>query len=201
MQPLCPFVVINIELEPVLKSKKFIIHKDLIEKSKKGDTGSQYKLYGLYSKAMYNLSFRMMNSVVEAEDVLQEAFTEAFLKLKTYKYEASFGAWLKRIVINRCLNKLKKRNIQLVLVDNNEIPDSYDEDIKDNTEFEVEKIITAVQRLTDGYRVILELYLFEGYDHVEISQILNISVSTSKSQYSRAKMRLKSILRNEKAIR
>ncbi len=184
-----------------MKSKKFIVHKDLIEKSKQGHTGSQHKLYDLYSKAMYNLSFRMMNSVVEAEDVLQEAFTEAFLKLNTYKFEASFGAWLKKIVVNTSLNKLKKRNIQIVELGENEIPDSYDEKTEEYTEYEVDKIITAIQRLPDGYRVILELYLFEGYDHVEISQILNISVSTSRSQYSRAKMRLKSILRNEKAPR
>jgi len=182
------------------KSKNFILHKDLIEKSKKGDTGSQYKLYGLYSKAMYNLSFRMMNSVVEAEDMLQEAFTEAFFKLNTYKYEAGFGAWLKRITVNKCLNKLKKRNIQFVYTDNDQIPEGYDEDKEDNTEYEVSKIITAVQQLSDGYRVVLELYLFEGYDHEEISQILNISTSTSKSQYSRAKMRLRSILKNERTI-
>ncbi|MDX2443186.1 MAG: RNA polymerase sigma factor [Bacteroidales bacterium] len=181
-----------------MKSQEFIIHKDLIEGSKKGDTGSQYKLYGLYSKAMYNLSFRMMNSVVEAEDVLQEAFTEAFLKLKSYKYEASFGAWLKRIVINKCLNKLKKRNIQMIGVDEKDLPDSFEEDDEQNIDYEVDKIITGVQKLPDGYRVILELYLFEGYDHVEISQILEISVSTSKSQYSRAKKRLKSILNDGK---
>lgn len=198
MQPSILFVVINIEFEPVLKSQEFIIHKDLIEGSKKGDTGSQYKLYGLYSKAMYNLSFRMMNSVVEAEDVLQEAFTEAFLKLKSYKYEASFGAWLKRIVINKCLNKLKKRNIQMIGVDEKDLPDSFEDDDEQNIDYEVDKIITGVQKLPDGYRVILELYLFEGYDHVEISQILDISVSTSKSQYSRAKKRLKSILNNGK---
>lgn len=198
MQPSHLFVVINIEFEPVLKSQEFIIHKDLIEGSKKGDTGSQYKLYGLYAKAMYNLSFRMMNSVVEAEDVLQEAFTEAFLKLKSYKYEASFGAWLKRIVINKCLNKLKKRNIQMVLVDEKELPENIEEENEKDIKYEVDKIITAVQKLPDGYRIILELYLFEGYDHVEISQILKISVSTSKSQYSRAKMRLKSILKDEK---
>ncbi len=177
------------------KSQNFILHKELIEKSKKGDSGSQYKLYGLYSKSMYNLGFRMMNSVVEAEDVLQEAFTEVFLKLKTYKYEASFGAWLKRIVVNKCLNKLKKRNIQFVNADNNQIPESYEEDTDNYAKYEVDKIITAVQQLPDGYRVVLELYLFEGYDHEEISQILNISISTSKSQYSRAKLRLRKILK------
>jgi RNA polymerase sigma-70 factor (ECF subfamily) len=135
---------------------------------------------------------------VEAEDVLQEAFTEAFLKLKTYKYEASFGAWLKRIVINKCLNKLKKRNIQLILVDDKDIPENYEEENERDINYEVDRVITGVQKLPDGYRVILELYLFEGYDHVEISQILNINVSTSKSQYSRAKTRLRSILKDEK---
>ena len=143
----------------------------------------------------------MMNSVVEAEDVLQEAFTDAFLKLKTYKYEADFGAWLKRIVVNKCLNKLKKRNIQFIYTDNNQILEKYDEEKEDNTKYEVDKVIMAIQQLSDGYRVVLELYLFEGYDHEEISQILNISTSTSKSQYSRAKMRLRSILKNERPSR
>ena len=86
----------------------------------------------------------------------------------------------------------------MVLVDEKELPENIEEENEQDIKYEVDKIITAVQKLPDGYRIILELYLFEGYDHVEISQILKISVSTSKSQYSRAKMRLKSILKDEK---
>ncbi len=133
----------------------------------------------------------------EAEDMLQESFIEAFRKLDSYRYESSFGAWLKRIVINKCINQMKKKRVDLVLQD--EIPGIYEEPVTfddENLQLDVQKIHAAMEQLPEGYRVILSLYLFEGYDHVEISEIMNISVSTSKSQYMRAKSKLKDILRS-----
>ena len=93
------------------------IHKDIIEKSKKGNNKAQYQLYQLYAKAMYNTCYRMMNSQAEAEDMLQEAFTEAFMKLHTFRYESTFGAWLKRIVVNKCINEIKRRKTDLNFVE------------------------------------------------------------------------------------
>ena len=97
------------------------IHRDILELSMAGDSRAQYQLYQLYSKAMYNICYRMMNNREEAEDMLQESFSEAFLRLGTFRFESAFGAWLKRITVNKCINALKKRKANLVSVE--ELPD------------------------------------------------------------------------------
>lgn len=152
-------------------------------------------MYKLYYKSMYSVSLRIVNDTMEAEDVMQEAFLNAFRKINTYKGEVSFGAWLKRIVVNRSLDYLKKRKVQF-------------EDISENTatiadeqmpsgEVDIDKLKEAIQKLADGYRVVLSLYLLEGYDHKEISQILGISNSASRTQLLRAKNKLKEMLKAE----
>ncbi len=171
------------------------IHNEVIEACKKGDRKAQYELYKLYSKAMYNICFRICNSSAEAEDVLQEAFVEVFKKLHTFKGESTFGAWLKRVVVNRAINQIKKRKLELVSVekyDFKEETENNEEDIK----LQVEQVNKAIQLLPDGFRTVLTLYLIEGYDHKEIGEILNITESTSKSQFNRAKKRLLEIIKS-----
>jgi len=172
------------------------IHKDVIEKCKRGNALAQYKLYSLYSRAMYNICQRMMNSKEEAEDMLQEAFTDAFRKLHSFRYESSFGAWIKRIVINNCINEINRKKTELEFFDDMHFFEGKDE--QDDPDYEnqlsVENIRKAMEHLPKGSRMIFSLYLLEGYDHVEISQILNISESNSKSQYMRAKRKIKEVL-------
>lgn len=184
------------------------IHKDLIESCKEGSRKAQYLLYQQYSKAMFNICYRMMNSREEAEDMLQESFTECFLKLETFRYESTFGAWLKKIVIHKCINELKRKKTELVFSENLSIFKNQDIEYNEQEEVEinysVQKVISAMEQLSDGYRVIFSLYLLEGYDHTEISEILGISESTSKTQYMRAKHKLKELLKtnnNERKIR
>jgi RNA polymerase sigma-70 factor (ECF subfamily) len=170
------------------------IHRDILELSMAGDTRAQYQLYQLYSRAMYNICYRMMNNREEAEDMLQESFSEAFFRLGTFRYESAFGAWLKRITVNKCINALKKRKANLVPVE--DLPDQgapADEDA-DIAGLSVDKVREAMENLPEGYRVVFSLYLLEGYDHAEISQIMGISEATSKSQYSRARQRIRDIL-------
>jgi len=161
----------------------------------KGDVRAQYQLYSLYSKAMYNICYRMTNQLEEAEDMLQESFTYAFSKLGSFRFESSFGAWLKRIVVNTCINHLKKKRVDLVYTehDNDPLPE---DDYVDYGEIrlKVESVMKAVGQLPEGYRVVFSLYLLEGYDHKEISEIMGISESTSKSQFLRAKQKIKEIL-------
>ena len=173
------------------------IHRDIIELSKAGNQKAQYQLYRLYAKAMYNICYRMMHNQPEAEDLLQESFAEAFLKLDSFRYESSFGAWLKRIVVNKCINHLKKRRAQLVFTEN--VPETNtDEDRElDPNDLDVKRIYKAMEKLPEGYRVIFSLYLLEGYDHGEIAQIMGITESTSKSQFSRAKQKIKEILNKQ----
>lgn len=175
------------------------IHSPLIEGCKEGDVRSQYKLYNLYSKAMYNLSYRILNNQFDAEDILQEAFTDCFENISTFRYESTFGAWLKSIVVNKSINHLKRKRPELVY--DQFIPDIPEETIDDEPAYNHKQIFNAIEKLPDGYRVILTLYLLEGYDHQEIAGILKITESTSKSQFMRAKEKLKKILKDEKSRR
>jgi len=169
------------------------IDAPLIEECRQGNSKAQFRLYNQYAKAMYNLAYRMLNNREDAEDILQETFTECFRKLNSFRFESTFGAWLKRILINKCINHTRKKKINLTFYDN--LPADVSDD-EEEIVFETKKIFKGIEMLPDGYRIILTLYLLEGYDHSEISQILGISESTSKSQYSRAKEKLRNLIKN-----
>ena len=174
------------------------INAPLVERCRLGDRRAQAEIYKRYAKAMFNASLRITGSYVEAEDVLQEAFLSAFRELHSYKGDSSFGSWLKRIVINKSINSLRNRRLQLVpLGEQHDAaagpePADYSAD-SDETHWRADVVRRCVQELPDGYRVVLSLYLLEGYDHLEIAGILGISESTSKSQYSRARARLRAL--------
>jgi len=168
-------------------------HREIVEKCKSGNRHAQFELYRLYSKAMYNVCLRMLRSQEDAEDLLQNSFCDIFAKLHTFRYQSTVGAWIKRIVVNNCINHLKKRRLQFEELDNKLYglcETVADEDLKIN----VKAINNAILQLPDGYRVVFNLYLMEGYDHKEIATILGISEATSKSQYSRAKSKLRELL-------
>ena len=148
---------------------------------------------------MLNVCMRILNHLGEAEDVLQEAFIDAFAKIKDFRQEATVGIWLKQIVVNKAINQIRQRKVQLVDIDtfggdNYDIPDFQESFDEEEMKFEVERVKRAMQQLPEGFRVVLTLYLFEGYDHEEISKILNINESTSRTQYMRAKKRLLEII-------
>lgn len=167
------------------------IHAPLIEECRTGNRKAQYRLYNQYSKAMFNLAFRILNNREDAEDILQETFVDCFKSLSSFRFESTFGAWLKKILINKCINHIKRKKIDLMLCEN--LPDNICEEEAGEV-YDTTKIFKGIEKLPDGYRIILTLYLLEGYDHSEISQILGITESTSKSQYSRAKDKLRVLL-------
>lgn len=173
-------------------------HIELVAACRKGNRQAQFELYKLYAKAMYNVALRIVNNDDEAEDVLQEAFLDAFTRLESFRAETTFGLWLKQIVINKSINQLRKRKAEFVSLDGIDIADevAYAEE---DLQYQVNEIKEAVAQLPDGYRVVLTLYLFEGYDHEEISHILKISENTSRSQYMRAKTKLNSLLEKKRA--
>lgn len=164
----------------------------------RGDRHAQFELYRLYSKAMYNICLRMTNSQEDAEDLLQNSFVDVFSKLQSFRAESSIGAWIKRIVVNNCINHLKKRRLKF-----DELIENYHDRVDvepipcDEAKLSVPQVKRALLKLPTGYRVVFSMYAFEGFDHEEIGQILEISTSTSKSQYSRAKQKLREILGNE----
>lgn len=169
----------------------------LISLCLRGDRQAQHTLYQRYCDAMYNICYRMMGAEAEAEDALQESFIDIFRRLDTFRQESSLGAWIKRIVINHCLNELKKRKLkfeELTERTNDVVENEYADD--DASDYEVKKVKEAIMQLPDGYRTVLTLYLLEGYDHKEIAEIVGIQESGSKSQYSRAKAKLRELLQH-----
>lgn len=173
------------------KEDKYFKHEKLIAKCKNGDRRAQFEIYKLYYKTMFNSCLRIVNNISEAEDLMQESFLKAFNKIETYKGEVAFGAWLKRIVVNSALDYVKKRKLQLTELNEAVTSDFYyDETNELSDDVSIETIKEKINDLPDGYRIILSLYLFEGYDHEEIASILDITNSTSRSQYLRAKQRL-----------
>lgn len=167
------------------------IHSKLIEACKKGEQKAQFEIYKHYAKSMYNVAYRILNNNTEAEDIIQESFLKAFQKLNSFSGDVSFGAWLKRIVINTSLDELRKKKLVFEDIDNIKHPDFENDDEDDKAQaYEVKKVRNTIMRLPDGYRIVLSLYLLEGYDHDEISEIMGITASTSRSQLARAKKKL-----------
>lgn len=161
------------------------IDRDLIERCRNGETKAQFMLFRKYSKAMYNIAIRFTNNRMDAEDILQESFIVAFEKLPELVNTASFPGWLKRIVINRCVDHVRKNS--LVFEDLKEdLPDDLPPD--DGPDFVTDPAIVHnfIRNLPEGGRTVLVLHILEGYKHREIAGMLGISESTSKSQYNRA---------------
>ncbi|WP_240740144.1 RNA polymerase sigma factor [Flagellimonas allohymeniacidonis] len=168
-------------------------HQTLVEQCKTGNPSSQYELYSLYVDAMFNVGLRFLGNKEDAEDVVQDSFVDAFKKLHSFKYESSFGAWLKRIVINKSINYLKTKRVAIVPMEAHEFHLADEEPIEADA-VDLQKVKMGIAKLPNGYKQIINLYLIEGYDHVEIGEILGVSTSTSKSQYHRAKKKLLEII-------
>ncbi len=175
-----------------MENKYINIHQDLLDRCIDGDKKAQFEIYRLYYKSMYNSSLRIVDVPEEAEDIMQESFLTAFHKLKTYSGDVSFGAWLKKIVINRSLDALRKRKVLFEEL-HTELP-VVNEPEPEEASITVEEIKAAINSLSDGFRTILSLILLEGYDHEEVSEILGIKNVTSRTQFSRARQRLREIL-------
>jgi len=174
-------------------------HYQLVLECKQGSKKACYELYKLYSKAMLNVAFRIVGNIAEAEDVLQEAFVDAFSKLKDFRQDTTFGLWLKQIVVNRSINLLRKRRLELVDLEEGQLENIAEDEVEDEEEiqFQAARIKEAMKELPEGYRLVISLYLLEGYDHEEIGQILNISENTSRTQFLRAKRKLLEILQKK----
>lgn len=171
---------------------------DIIEQCKKNDRKAQMRLYNQYCDGMYVVAQRFVKNSMEAEDIVQESFIKAFKKLDQFKAEVTFGAWLKRIVVNTSIDTIKAKKqrlmeleeVHLKVVDTNTEDDWMMED-----SISIEEIKLAIENLPDKYKYVVMLYLVEGYDHQEISEILNISEVASRTQLSRGKVKLKELLK------
>ena len=188
---------IPVSMEEV--STQQTIHKHLIIAGQRGDQGAMSQLYGLYSKAMYNICRRMMGDEEEAKDLLQESFVDAFQKLPKLREVNTFSSWIKRIVINNCINALRKKKLDTAQLEEGQ---DFIEDEDDDYEYaqhQASQIMQCIDVLPEGCKTVLNLYLFDGYDHKEIGEILGITESASKAQYCKAKARIRKILEEERS--
>ncbi len=180
-----------------LKQTYIDINQDLIVACRNDDREAQVRIYKLYYKAMYNTSLRIVNNTAEAEDIIQDSFLEAFRKIDSFKGQSSFGAWLKKIVINNSLDFVKQKkhitSLDEEKFDVENISDNED-NYSENIFCRLEEIRDAFDKLPENYRIILSLFLLEGYDHQEISQILKIPYNNTRTRYSRAKQKLLQII-------
>lgn len=176
------------------------IHQELIDGCRLLRPESQLEVYRIYYKSMYNTAFRMLRHSAEAEDIMQESFLKAFTKIDTYQNEVSFGAWLKRIVVNTCLDKMRQHKMELSEAD--KFPDIEDDspEIDCDESITVDCIKRCIDMLPEGSRVVANLYLIEGYDHDEIAEILEISNSASRTQLHRAKLKLAELIKEKQKI-
>ncbi|CAL2078301.1 RNA polymerase sigma factor [Tenacibaculum sp. 190524A02b] len=180
-----------------MKSTKKL-HIAIIKACKNNDAKAQMQLYDLYCDAMFNVALRYVKDAHDAEDVMQDAFIKAFKKIDLYKEEVAFGAWLKRIVINQSIDWLKKKKLEVVSL-NEEITGAIieEDNWKVASNITYEDIVCCIEKLKEKYRVVLSLYLLEGYDHKEISEILGISEVTSRTHLMRGRKQVQEHLKTK----
>lgn len=175
------------------------INRRLIEKCLEGDIKAQFQLYKQYSKAMYNIANRFLNNKMDAEDILQESFVTAFQRLDELQNKDAFASWLKRIVINKCISLQRKRKIQFEEIDEQRHGEAEDPE-EGMPQVDPALVHQAIKELPAKGRMVLVLRALEGYSHKEIAETMGVTVSTSKTQYSRALTLLNGKLKDKRDV-
>lgn len=167
----------------------------LVGQCRKGNVKAQYNLYRLYAKGMYNVAIRMVGDSQVVEDILQEAFIKAFNGLDKLQNDVAFGSWLKRIVINLCIDYSRKDRFVFAEIDEIKGSDFISEEIDDETDPAF--VHELIKKLPEGARQILVMRAIEGYRHAEIGEELGISESTAKTQFFRARQLLAEMIKEK----
>lgn len=166
----------------------------LLEKCKKGNQKAQLQIYNLYCEAMFYIACRYLKDEEEAKDTMQEGFLKAFLKMDTATNDINFGAWLKRIIINQCIDVLRQKKLETTTLDDLPMSIVDEEDWNFDSDITKEEVIQAIAQLPEKHRLVVSLYLMEGYDHTEIGDIMQIPIKTSRTYLRRGKLRLQELL-------
>jgi RNA polymerase sigma factor (sigma-70 family) len=171
-----------------------------IELCKQGDSKAYYQIYKQYAKAMLNSSMRIVNNLADAEDMVQDAFVDAFKKIETYQFNSPFEAWLRRIVINKSISFLRKKKAIWVDVTTVPIADAADDEVIDENQFTytLQRVQQAVEKLPAQYKLVFNLFAIDELPQEEIGQLLGIAHNNVRIQYHRAKKKILEILQNEK---
>jgi RNA polymerase sigma factor (sigma-70 family) len=170
----------------------------LVQQCLNGEASAYRALYDRYAKAMYNTALRILNRTDDAEDILQEAFTDAFQQLRSFEGRSTFGAWLRQIVVYKSIAHMKKQKLHLngLETDAENIADEPPLE-EDEVWYTVDSIKQAMQKLPDGYRTVLTLHLIEGFEQEEVAEMMKVAHSTVRTQYMRAKQKLLQVLKQE----
>jgi len=175
----------------------------LIKECQAHKKSAQGEIYKLFSAQLFSVCLRYSDHYEDAQDTFQEGFITIFNKINQYRFEGSFEGWMRRIMVNTCIEKHRNKN-HLYIVNEEFISDSEEDESTENEEFEdftYEEILAFVQELPDRYRQVFNLYVIEEYSHQEIAEMLDISVGTSKSNLSRAREKLKELIKKNNHIR
>lgn len=182
--------ILNLVRSPMFQS-------DVVEKCKANDRSAQLELYRKYCEGMYIVGMRFVKDADDAEDVLQESFIKAFQKIHQFQGDVTFGAWLKRIVINKCIDFLKSKKETLLPLDEGYMEVVDNDDWTVPSAISIEQVRSTIDNLGSKYRYVLMMFLLEGYDHQEIAQILNISETACRTRLLRGKAQLKELLKEK----
>jgi RNA polymerase sigma factor (sigma-70 family) len=170
----------------------------LVQQCLNGEASAYKALYDRYAKAMYNTALRILNRSDDAEDILQEAFTDAFQQLSSFEGRSTFGVWLRQIVVYKSIAHLKKQKLHFNGLET-DAENIADETVLEEDEvwYTVDSIKQAMQKLPDGYRTVLTLHLIEGFEQDEVAEMMKVAHSTVRTQYMRAKQKLLQVLKQE----
>lgn len=175
-----------------------MFQRNVVAKCKTNDSAAQVQLYKKYCDGMYIVAMRFVKNSDDAEDVLQESFIKAFQKIHQYKGDVTFGAWLKRIVINKSIDFLKSKEEKTVSLEEGIMQVAEMEDNWNVPEvISIEQVRCAIDELPNTYKYVVLMFLLEGYDHQEIAQVLNISESACRTRLLRGKAQLKEQLKTK----
>lgn len=171
----------------------------LAEACVKGDYLAQKKLYQLYAPQMMGICMRYSSGKADAEDILQDGFIKVYNRLDTFSGTGALGGWIRRIMINTALQRYREnKNLQLVRLEDSAVHLEVSNDVLSN--ISADELLIKIQQLPMGFRTVFNLYAIEGYKHNEIAEMLDISVGTSKSQYSRSRAFLREMIENENKL-
>lgn len=170
------------------KLLQILTEQELIHGCLADDGNCQQALFNQYAGKMMTVCLRYAADQMTAEDLLMESFVKIFKYIHQYKFEGSFEGWIRRIVVNTALKKLQKKKIYFEEVKAEKINASMDSEAHAN--IGEKEILELIKQLPDGYRVVFNLYVIEGYSHEEIAEMLNIQPGTSRSQLVKARKML-----------
>ena len=172
-----------------------MFQSNVVEKCKANDRAAQLQLYRKYCDGMFVVANRFVKNADDAEDVLQESFIKAFQKIHQYKGEVTFGAWLKRIVVNKSIDFLKSKKDKVSIDEQDMQVVAEDDNWNVSAVISIDEVRLAIDQLQEKYKYVVLMFLVEGYDHQEIAEVLNISSSACRTRLSRGKNQLKELLK------